>query len=83
MAPLPLPGVQPGIWPTPSFLPTPQGAKSKTNLNKAMAKMNLDLAKDCTWTRKPGKERMPERPTFEMDHVPGCFQHCYATRQIG
>ena len=41
--------------------------------------MNLDL-KDCTWTRKPGKENMPAYPTFASDHVPGCFKHCYEAR---
>ena len=40
------------------------------------ATMNLDL-NDCTWTRKPGKESMPEHPTYESHHIPGCFQHCY------
>ena len=53
---------------------------AKMNLedhNKAAAKMGLDLKKDCTWTRKPGKESMPAYPTFGSDHVPGCFKHCY------
>ena len=72
-APLPLPGVQKGIWPTLPFFPSPRHVK-------ITAKLGLDLKKDCTWTRKPGKESMPAYPTFESDHVPGCFKHSYEAR---
>ena len=47
------------------------------------AKLHLDLKKDCTWTRQLGKEGMPPYPTFESDHVPGCFLHCYEARLAG
>ena len=53
-------------------LGTPAGDKEKVTAN-----MRLDLEKNCTWTRKPGKGSMPEHPTFESDHVPGCFQYCF------
>ena len=42
--------------------------------------MNLDLKKDCTWTRKPGKESMQAYPTFETGHVPACFVQCFEAR---
>ena len=80
MAPLALPGVQQGIWPTVPFQPTPKEDKSEHEYNKAAAKMNLDYKKDCTWTKKPGKESMPAYPTFASDHVPGCFLHCFEAR---
>ena len=55
------------------------GAPSAAGKN-FYARMNLDLKKDCTWTRKRGKESMPVYPTFESDHLPGCFKHCYEAR---